>query len=240
MMKRQTYKFALESVLPNGSYLGMVCCAVFLLLVNQALSATNVFEWVRIPSGPDEEVATAIAVDPGGNSYVTGYFGEYFGGRFASEIPGQATFGSTNITSAGSDDIFIAKYDSAGLLQWVRTAGGPAQPPGSLYAQSWDRGLSIALDRLGNAYVTGFMGPGVFVAKYTSDGASAWVRNSSIDPQIGGSTSGNSIAVDPEGNSYVTGDFQSSLTIGEIELVAPFGQSDIFVAKGERNNNLSK
>ena len=58
-----------------------------------------------------------IAVDGSGNSYVTGFFN------------GTATFGQgqanqTTLTSAGSDDIFVAQYDSKGVLQWARRAGG--------------------------------------------------------------------------------------------------------------------
>jgi Beta-propeller repeat len=77
-----------------------------------------------------------IAVDAAGNSYVTGYFS------------GTATFGGNQILpSAGSSvDIFVAKYDTSGALQWVKSAGGSGS----------DYGRGIAVDATGNSYVTGF------------------------------------------------------------------------------------
>jgi hypothetical protein len=63
-----------------------------------------------------------VARDGAGNVYVTGIFGNFFGAP--------ATFGplsgggSVTLTSAGLNDMFLAKYDAAGTLQWVRQAGG--------------------------------------------------------------------------------------------------------------------
>ncbi len=42
---------------------------------------------------------------------------------------GTATFGpgeanETMLMSAGSDDVFVAKYDSTGALVWAKRAGG--------------------------------------------------------------------------------------------------------------------
>jgi hypothetical protein len=76
-----------------------------------------------------------------GNSYVTGRFDD------------QAVFGPGElnetilslVSSAAIYDIFIAKYDSAGNLQWVRQAGGTAD----------DHGAGIDVDYLGDVYVAG-------------------------------------------------------------------------------------
>ena len=79
------------------------------------------------------ENVTGIDLDDNGNVYVTGTFGD------------GATLNGTSLSSAGEEDIFIAKYTSSGTLAWVRTGG------------SLDRDLSrtIVVDNLGNAYVTG-------------------------------------------------------------------------------------
>jgi hypothetical protein len=53
-----------------------------------------------------------ITVDVNGNVYVTGYFS------------GLCTFETTNLSAAGLYDIFLAKYDQSGSLQWVKRAGG--------------------------------------------------------------------------------------------------------------------
>jgi len=71
-----------------------------------------------------------------GNIIVTGNF------------RGTATFGNTILSSAGSDDIFVAKYDGDSNFLWVKQAGGT----------SFDRGREIALDGSGNIVVTGDFG----------------------------------------------------------------------------------
>ena len=130
--------------------------------------------WVKQAGGTSSgDAATAVAVDSSGNLYVAGNF------------QGAATFGigeanQTTLSSAGNDDLFLAKYSSSGLLQWVKRAGGSLQ----------DRALSIALDTAGNVYVTGYFqgsatfglgeisqttltsagGDDIYVAQYNSSG----------------------------------------------------------------------
>ncbi|MBE2281668.1 MAG: T9SS type A sorting domain-containing protein, partial [Ignavibacteriaceae bacterium] len=53
---------------------------------------------------------------------------------------------TTQITSSGSRDIFIAKYDSNGNFLWVQKAG---------WVNS-DEGYGISTDNSGNCYVTGY------------------------------------------------------------------------------------
>ena len=49
------------------------------------------------------------------------------------------------MTSIGKDDVFVAKFDSAGHQLWVKQAGGT----------EYDRGYGIAVDSFGNTYVAG-------------------------------------------------------------------------------------
>src|SRR5260370_23005516 len=92
------------------------------------------FLWAVKAGGSDIDTGYGIAADASGNVYVTGFFS------------GTASFGNTNLSSSGSEDIFVAKYDAAGTLQWARPAGGSA-----CYES-----LGIAVDRTGNVFVTGF------------------------------------------------------------------------------------
>jgi hypothetical protein len=183
----------------------------------------------------------SIAVDEGGNSYVTGQFS------------GAATFGlgdanETVLVSAGNKDIFLVKYDPDGQLIWAAQAGGTG----------YDLPASVAIDRRGRAYITGFtfspvavfgageanetafvMPLGIFVAKYDSNGALIWAR------QAGGADDdrGNAISVDDDGNSYVTGFIVSATaTFGpgednEVRLSAT-RQSRMFVAKYDESGSL--
>ena len=59
-------------------------------------------------------------------------------------------FGNGNITSAGYNDIFVLKLDSAGAFQWVYTAGGIAGT-----SLSSDVGYGVAVDSSGNIYTAG-------------------------------------------------------------------------------------
>ena len=52
-----------------------------------------------------------VSVLADGSSIVTGYF------------QGTATFGSTTLTSAGSNDVFVAKLDASGDLRMGNTGG---------------------------------------------------------------------------------------------------------------------
>lgn len=189
-------------------------------------------QWVKTGGGTSEDSGRSVAVDSSGHIYVTGYF------------HGIATFAGSSIVAAAAgdaqnDDMFLAKYDSGATLHWVKQAGGT----------STDVGLGLAVDEAGNSYVTGyFTGTAtfaegvtqiasggaqdrdVYVARYTSAGSFAWVK------QIGGTGTdiGHAMAVDGEGNSYVTGYFFGSATFGPgVTLTVPGGYSiaDMFTAK---------
>ena len=98
------------------------------------------FLWAKsakgIASSTDYEydVGIGIAVDQDGNAYVTGYFS-------GSSI----SFGSITLSNAGKANVFVAKYDQDGNVLWAKGVGGP----------SYDFGGGIAVDKEGNANVTG-------------------------------------------------------------------------------------
>lgn len=84
-------------------------------------------QWVARYNGPgnDADLATGIAIDGSGNVYVTGGSGD----------------------SVTGSDYATIKYDSSGQEQWVARY----HEPENFGARASD----IAIDRLGNAYVTG-------------------------------------------------------------------------------------
>jgi hypothetical protein len=124
-------------------------CEIFVALFD----SSGALQWARGAGSDDYDFGAAIAVDGAGNSFVTGRF------------KGEAVFGAgqpqeTWISSAGEFDLFVAKWDIAGNLAWVRQAGGA----------QWDLGYSIATDGMGNCLVSGkFDTTCVFEAGTTSE-----------------------------------------------------------------------
>ena len=179
--------------------------------------------------GSGYDVATAIAVDPSGNAYVTGY-------NYLSDFP--TTAGAYQTANKGSLDVVIAKLNPSGSgLVYSTYLGGSGD----------DYGLGIAIDASGNAYVTGHSGWSdfplknpvqatfggyydAFVAKINPAG-SALVYST----YLGGSGMeiGRGVAVDPFGNAYVVGHTASSnfpTTPGAYQQTFGGGE-DAFVAK---------
>jgi len=78
-------------------------------------SSTGNLIWQRTQGGPNFDTANDLDVDDDYNVYVTGYFSE------------TANFSGISLTAASTtDDIFIEKFDSAGIIQWARKQGGNA------------------------------------------------------------------------------------------------------------------
>lgn len=182
-------------------------------------NSSGVWQWAVRCGGANSDFGYGITVDGVGNSYITGSF------------IGSANFGSTNMTSAGSTDVFIAKLNSFGAWQWAVSAGGGSS----------DEGHGIALDGSGNCYITGNFSTtagfgttnltsagstDIFVAKLNNAGVWQWATAGG-----GGSTDGgNSIAVDGSGNISIIGTFNGTASFGTATLTST-GSSDIFVAK---------
>jgi hypothetical protein len=181
--------------------------------------------WAKQAGGTDLDMGSGIAFDANMNIFVTGYF------------TGNATFGTTQFTSAGGTDIFLAKFDPNGNWVWAKQAGG-------IYAD-WGYGLSVDPD--GNCIFTGrFIGPltfgtfqltglgswDVFIAKYDQNGNCLWAQ------QAGGSVSdeGYGISLDSKGKVYITGRFSGTAAFGTVHL-SSYGTSDIYVANYDNNGN---
>jgi len=181
--------------------------------------------WAKHAGGNGDDGANSISLDPNGNAYISG------------SISGLAKFGTIQLNSYGDQDIFIAKYDINGNCLWVKHAGDT----GSNHSSS---GHSVAADKDGNSYLTGFfsgtalfdsfqlnsLGDGdIFIAKYDPDGNCLWVK------KAGGSIFdfANGISIDKKGNSYITGGFTGPAAFDTIQLPGynnP-GWTDIFIAK---------
>ena len=88
--------------------------------------------WVNNLGSNSVDQGRKIVKDAAGNSYVTGFFS------------GTMQLDASNVlSSAGQRDVFLAKYDPSGNLEWAKGIGGAED----------DEGKDLAIDNLGNIYI---------------------------------------------------------------------------------------
>jgi Beta-propeller repeat len=156
--------------------------------------------WAKRAGGTGDDIGLiqAIAADASGNVYVTG---AYSGTLTVAPLAA--------ITSAGGLDIFLLKYNSTGVEQWIKSAGGAGS----------DYGSGIATDALGAVFVTGrFSGTGffgtlpsinsagsedAFLIKYDSSGGDQWIQKAGG----AGSDYGRVVFIAPSGAVFTLGKF---------------------------------
>ncbi len=200
--------------------------------------------WAKSMGGSGYDEGLDVCVDREGNVYVTG--------KFAS-ADFDAGPGTAVLQFAGVDDIFLAKYDSAGNYRWAFSIG----------SDGIDYGTAVDVDAAGNVYVTGYFGlmgagadfdpgpdsamlttsgeSGMFVARYDAGGHYIWAK-----AVYGGeSVNGWGIAVDDMANVYVVGSFAGAADFdpgpGTVMLTAPggrYGGNDAFITKYDTSGNF--
>ena len=181
--------------------------------------------------GGDNDSAIGVAADASGNTYVTG-------GTRSSGFPTTAT--AFQFSVAGDTDAYLVKLNATGsALLYSTLLGGGAT----------DRGSSVKVDNLGNAYVVGYTSsqdfptegafqnlPGgsfdAFVARIdtTAAGAASLV----FCTYLGGTADdkGYGLALDSSNNIYVAGQTTSiDFPVLNPAQAARGGNFDAFVAK---------
>ena len=158
--------------------------------------------------GNSTDVGQGIAVDAAGNAYVTGY---------TTSINFPTTVGTFQTANGGSYDAFVTKLNPTGTAPLVYST--------YLGGSNFDLGYGIAVDNLGNAYVTGYTCSSnfpttplafqtalqsfcdAFVTKLNPAGSAPLYST-----YLGGNSAdfGQGIAVDSTGSAYVTGYTYSS------------------------------
>lgn len=176
-----------------------------------------------------------IIADASGNIYSTGYL--------IGTVDFDPSFSSFNLTSVGSNDVYVSKISNNCNLIWAKSFGGT----------NLDIGKALFLDNNNNLYVTGNYrgsvdfdpdpgshilsavgGDDVFINKLDVNG------NFLCASSIGGTgnESSNSIAMDSEQSIIIAGYFQSVTDfdpgIGTYTII-PSGSNETFVSKYKQN-----
>ncbi len=200
-------------------------------------TSSGAFSWVTTFGSVTNDEAFDLALDSSRNVYVTGMF------------EGTINAGGNNLTSAGGQDIFLAKFDNNGNHLWSYAMGGTGA----------DQGYALHADKADNIWVTGAFsganvnfgaagsvtnlssagGQDIFLAKYTASGTNV------VADRMGGILNDNpapgGLIVDLSNTVYITGSFRGIADFdpgtGTSNLTSN-GNADIFVARYETNGAL--
>jgi hypothetical protein len=170
-----------------------------------------------------EQTVNGMAMECTGSIVVTGYF------------EGTVDFGGGVLTSAGMNDIFLAKFDAAGTHLWSQRFGD----------SSYQYSNGVAIDGAGNAIITGYFrgnvdfGGGtltalysnVFIARFNASGSHLWSEGFGYY-STNYTQAGYGVTVDGAGNAIVTGSYNGYVDFGGGELpFSGYGYSNIFLVK---------
>jgi beta-propeller repeat-containing protein len=189
------------------------------VLTNSAVTDRSIFVVKYDPNG---NAVRGIVVGRRAGEREVGVAVDAFGQVvIAGTFYGVAEFGATQISSIepnGDDDVFIAKYDAAGALAWVRQWA----------TTNTDYAETVALDRSGNIYLTGNSRYELFLNAYDPAGSLIWTAQSGTNVVA----TGRDIAVDSGGDLLLVGWFEDTATFGNTSLVSTGGRNG-FIARLE-------
>jgi hypothetical protein len=153
------------------------------------INASGALQWNTFMGGSIRDFGQSIAVDGSGNIYVAGY--------------GESSWGTPLNSFSGGRDVFVARLNASGVLQWNSFVGGVGN----------DYGDGIAIDAFdGSVYVRGHSDSAwgnpvnpyngandndAFVAKFNANGIFQWHTF-----LVGGGYTYGGIAVDGDRNIY--------------------------------------
>ena len=214
----------------------------FTVSVSDATDEGNLI-WAKRAGGASDDGGQGITTLSDNSTVVTGNF------------TGSTTFGplepnQTVLTSSGAYDIFIARYNPDGMLEWAKRAGG-----------SYDDDIGYGITTLSDnsTVVTGFFkgsatfGPlepsqtilnsagytDIFIARYNPDGTLAWAKRAggtNVDVGLGTTTLS-------DNSTVVTGYFRGTATFGPDEInqtvLTTSGDNDIFIARYNPDGTLA-
>jgi hypothetical protein len=223
-------------------------------------SPEGTLEWSEQLSGPGDDAARDVVVDPFGHAIVVGHttlgFDESTGGALSAfvakfDATGQRLWTQQFSDNLGSQGVQVA-VDAAGNI----FASGLTIALGGLFqsqsqdafitkfdpagVRQWTRKFGgtrddiawgVSADALGNTYVSGETQDDTFLRKYDPAGGLLWERQ--IAPGPAGYARSHGVSIDVLGNVFIAGNYQA-------DLGQPYyGRFDAYVAKYDAEGTLA-
>jgi hypothetical protein len=176
--------------------------------------------WVKRAGSGSDDFCRAVTVDSNGNAFAAGGFQQTM------------NFGNGAVTSAGSYDAYVAKFDSTGQPIWTKSFGDANHQSARGVDAISSGDIAIVGDfdgtlTLGGApLVVDGTDLDIFVARISTNGAHVWSRAFKSGTQWG-----LNIAVDSAlAGAVIAGGFEGSLDVDGSVLTAS-GTSDAFAIR---------
>ncbi len=196
-------------------------------ITSAAAAGVPSYAWATQAGGPGDDSGQGVSALPDGSSIITGQFS------------GSATFGTTILTSDGSDDSFTAKVNADGSYAWATQSGGTGDAGASGVSALAD-GSSIITGQFsgtatfGATTLTSTGSDAAFTAKLNANGSYAWATQSGGT----GQADANGVSALADGSSIITGQFLGIATFGATTLTST-GEQDTFTAKVNANGSYA-
>ncbi|HOL73413.1 MAG TPA: SBBP repeat-containing protein [Bryobacteraceae bacterium] len=181
--------------------------------VAKFVPAGNALVFATYVGGALEDRANAIAVDTGGNAYVTG-------DTSSSDFP---VAGALQAASGGGQDAFVLKLNPLGSLVYSTYLGGSGGAAGLP-----ESGKAIAVDSAGNAYVAGVTSSKNFP-----------VAGAAQPSPGGGTTDGFVVKLNPAGSSLVYSTYLGGASVDYCTAIALDAAGAVWVAGYTASANMT-
>ena len=201
---------------------------VFLLKLN----AAGVPVWAKLIGAPFDAQGGKLTTDRSGDVYIAGVYDG-----------GSAIIGPDTLTTTGSTDIFLAKYDSTGALRWAKKWGGNNSDGVMALMTDSSENLYMAGNYASDSIVFGASAllkiPGgtqdIFLAKLDSSGTGIWAKGAG---GVSNSASEVAMTMDFAGNVLISGFFFCPSIVFGADTLTNLTQANMFITKYSAVGNV--
>lgn len=197
------------------------------------------FVWAKSVGGTNAEWALDMMLDESSNKV-------FYTGSFSGTVDFDPSASLSNLTSAGSDDVYLLALDLSGNFVWAKAFGGTGS----------EFGEEVDIDNTGNIYLTGSFngtadfdpGAGIsnlvtsagssYIVKLDNSGNFVWAKGF----QGTGNNFSNGMCVEKTTSAvYVIGNYSGTVDFdpnAAVSNLTAAGTGDIFITKLDGSGNL--